>query len=64
MLYDAYEFGRGWLSGASAAARIGAQWWASPANPLAYTGAGEVAAAALDVFSHAAAPHVLDAVQP
>ncbi len=56
MLYDAYEFGRGWLSGASAAARLGAQWWANPANPLAYTGAGEVAAAALDVFSHAAAP--------
>ena len=56
MLYDAYEFGRGWLSGASAAARLGAQWWANPANPLAYSGAGEVAAAALDVFSHAAAP--------
>ena len=56
MLYDAYEFGRGWLNGASAAARLGAQWWANPANPLAYTGAGEVAAAALDVFSHAAAP--------
>ncbi|MCG2840161.1 polyhydroxyalkanoate depolymerase [Sandaracinobacter sp. RS1-74] len=56
MLYDAYELGRGWLSGASAAARLGAAWWGSPANPLAYTGAGEVAAAALDVFSHAAAP--------
>ncbi len=57
MLYDAYELGRGWLSGASAAARLSAAWWGSPANPLAYSGAGEVAAAALDVFSHAAAPY-------
>ena len=56
MLYNAYEFGRGWLTGASAVARLGADWWANPANPLAYTGAGEVASAALDVFSHAAAP--------
>lgn len=56
MLYDAYEFGRGWLSGASAAARIGESWWASPMNPLSYSGAGEVAAAALDVFAHASAP--------
>ncbi|TPE63951.1 polyhydroxyalkanoate depolymerase [Sandaracinobacter neustonicus] len=56
MLYDAYEMGRTWLNGASAAARLGAGWWTNPANPFAYTGAGEVAAAALDVFSHAAAP--------
>lgn len=56
MLYSAYEMGKGWLAGASAAAQIGADWWSNPANPLAYTGAGEVAAAALDVFSHAAAP--------
>lgn len=56
MLYNAYDFGREWLHGASQAARIGQQWWSSPANPLAYTGTGEMAAAALDVFSHAAAP--------
>ncbi|MFN3370343.1 MAG: polyhydroxyalkanoate depolymerase [Sphingomonadaceae bacterium] len=56
MLYNAYELGRGWFAGASAAARLGADWWSSPANPLAYTGMGEVAAAALDVFAHAAAP--------
>ena len=56
MLYDAYEFGRGWLSGASAAARLGESWWASPMNPLSYSGVGEVAAAALDVFAHASAP--------
>lgn len=56
MLYDAYEFGRGWLSGASAAARLSGAWWASPVNPLAYSGVGEVAAAALDVFAHASAP--------
>jgi poly(3-hydroxybutyrate) depolymerase len=56
MLYSAYEMGRGWMAGASAAARLGAEWWQNPANPFAYTGAGEVASAALDVFSHAAAP--------
>lgn len=56
MLYNAYEFGRSWLAGASAAARLGSDWWASPVNPLAYTGIGEAAAAALDVFSHAAEP--------
>jgi poly(3-hydroxybutyrate) depolymerase len=56
MLYSAYDVQKGWFAGASAAARLGAEWWSSPANPLAYSGAGEVAAAALDVFSHAAAP--------
>lgn len=56
MLYDAYELGRNWLASASAAAKAGAEWWSNPANPIAYTGVGEVAAAALDVFAHAAAP--------
>lgn len=56
MLYEAYEMSRGWFAGASMAAQAGAQWWASPVNPLAYTGAGEIARAALDVFAHAAAP--------
>ncbi len=56
MLYSAYEFGKNWLAGASAVARISSEWWSNPANPFAYGQAGEVAAAALDVFSHAAAP--------
>jgi poly(3-hydroxybutyrate) depolymerase len=56
MLYNAYEFQKGWFAGASAAARLGSEWWSNPANPFAYSGVGEVAAAALDVFSHAAAP--------
>jgi poly(3-hydroxybutyrate) depolymerase len=56
MLYSAYEMGKGWFTGASAAARLGSDWWSNPANPFAYTGAGEAAAAALDVFSHASAP--------
>jgi len=55
MLYGAYEFGKGWFAGASAAARISSDWWSSPANPFAYSGAGEAVSAALDVFSHAAA---------
>ena len=56
MLYDAYEFGRNWFAGASAAASAGARWWSSPVNPLAATTIGETASAALDVFAHAAAP--------
>ncbi|MGL6044173.1 MAG: polyhydroxyalkanoate depolymerase [Sandaracinobacteroides sp.] len=56
MLYNAYDMGRGLMAGASAAARLGSDWWQNPANPFAYSGAGEVASAALDVFSHAAAP--------
>jgi poly(3-hydroxybutyrate) depolymerase len=56
MLYNAYDFGKGWFASASAAARLGSDWLSNPVNPLAYTGAGEAAAAALDVFSHAAAP--------
>lgn len=55
MLYDAFEIGQAWLQSASAAARIGANWLNSPVNPLSYTGAGEMTAAALDVFSHATA---------
>lgn len=54
MLYNAYEFSRSWLQGASAIAHIGAAWLHSPLNPFSYTGAGETTAAALDVFSHAA----------
>lgn len=56
MLYDVYEMRRNLFAGASAAARAGAQWWSSPINPLAYTGLGERASAALNVFAHASAP--------
>ncbi len=56
MLYETYEIGRGVLAGASALARAGSSWFGSAANPLAYTGLGEVAAASLEVFAHAAAP--------
>jgi poly(3-hydroxybutyrate) depolymerase len=56
MLYQAYEFQRSWLAGASAAATMGASWLNNPANPLFYVGAGPVVASALDVFAHAAAP--------
>ena len=56
MLYQAYEFQRSWLAGASAAATMGASWLNNPANPLFYVGAGPVVASALEVFAHAAAP--------
>ncbi|TCD06533.1 polyhydroxyalkanoate depolymerase [Erythrobacteraceae bacterium CFH 75059] len=56
MLYDAYELQRTWLDSASAWASIGAEMLSNPANPLGYTGIGPVAASALQVFAHAAAP--------
>jgi poly(3-hydroxybutyrate) depolymerase len=56
MLYQAYEFQRQWLAGASAAATMGASWLNNPANPMFYVGAGPIVASALDVFAHAAAP--------
>ena len=57
MLYDSYQLQRTWLDAASAAATMGANWLNSPMNPIAYTGAGPVAASALTVFAHAAAPY-------
>ncbi len=57
MLYTTYEMTRGWLAGASAAARLGSEWVGAMAGPLSYIGLGEKAAAALDVFSHATAPY-------
>ncbi len=56
MLYNAYEIQRSWLAGAGAAATLGASWLSHPANPFNYMGMGEKAAAALEVFAHAAAP--------
>ncbi len=57
MLYDSYQMQRTMLDAASAAATVGANWLASPMNPLAYTGFGPVAASALEVFAHAAQPY-------
>ena len=56
MLYDAYEFQRSMLAGASAMANFGAGLLQNPANPFAYFGGGPVLASALEVFAHAAAP--------
>lgn len=56
MLYHAYELQRAWLSGASAWASIGAEMLSSPLAPASYTGMGPIAASALEVFAHAAAP--------
>jgi poly(3-hydroxybutyrate) depolymerase len=57
MLYDAYEVQRSLLTGASRVASMGAEWLNNPANPLSYGSMGPIAAAGLDVFAHAAAPH-------
>ena len=56
MLYDAYEFQRSLLAGASAFANMGAEWMQNPVNPFSYTRMGPVVASSLDVFAHAAAP--------
>jgi poly(3-hydroxybutyrate) depolymerase len=55
MLYDAYEFQRSLLAGASAMANMGAEWMQNPINPLSYTKMGPVVASGLDVFAHASA---------
>lgn len=56
LLYNLYELQRAYFNGASAIASIGAELLTNPSNPLGYVGVGRVAAAALDVFAHAAAP--------
>jgi poly(3-hydroxybutyrate) depolymerase len=57
MLYDAYEVQRNFLAGASKLAGLGAGWLNNPANPWGYTSMGPIAAASLEVFAHATAPH-------
>jgi poly(3-hydroxybutyrate) depolymerase len=57
VLYDSYEMQRTMLDAASVAATAAASWFSSPLNPLAYTGAGPLAASALEVFAHAARPY-------
>ncbi len=56
MLYNAYEFQRAWLAGASAWAGMGAEMLQNTTNPFAYLGGGPVMASALEVFAHASAP--------
>jgi poly(3-hydroxybutyrate) depolymerase len=56
MLYDAYEWQRSLLAGASVFANAGAEFLSNPANPMAYFGGGPLVASALEVFAHAAAP--------
>ena len=56
MLYHAYELQRSWLNSASAWASIGAEMLSNPAQPMGYLGVGPIAASALEVFAHAAAP--------
>ena len=56
MLYHAYELQRGWLNSASAWAAIGSEILSNPVLPLGYMGMGPMAASALEVFAHAAAP--------
>ncbi|WP_242415638.1 polyhydroxyalkanoate depolymerase [Sphingomonas panni] len=56
MLYDAYEWQRSLLAGASAMANFSAGLLQNPSNPFAYFGGGPVLGSALQVFAHAAAP--------
>ncbi|WP_308517324.1 polyhydroxyalkanoate depolymerase [Sphingomonas flavescens] len=57
MLYDAYEVQRSFLAGASKLAGLGAGWLNNPSNPWGYSSLGPMAAASLEVFAHATAPH-------
>lgn len=56
MLYNAYELNRALLTSASAWASVTSELLNNPAMPFSYLGMGSVAASALDVFAHAAAP--------
>ncbi|WP_294389771.1 polyhydroxyalkanoate depolymerase [uncultured Sphingomonas sp.] len=57
MLYEAYEFQKNLLAGASAMAEVGSEWMNNPANPFSHTQLGSMMASGLDVFAHASAPH-------
>jgi poly(3-hydroxybutyrate) depolymerase len=56
-LYEAYEFQKSLLAGASAMAELGSEWMHNPANPFSHTQLGSMMASGLDVFAHASAPH-------
>ena len=53
VLYDIYEFQRGWLAGLGAAAEWSADVLQSPGHPFAKFG-GPALGSALEVFAHAA----------
>ena len=57
MLYEAYEFQRSLLAGASMWAGAGSGWINNPLNPLSRTPFGSVVASGLDVFAHASATY-------
>ncbi|MCH8685045.1 polyhydroxyalkanoate depolymerase [Pedomonas mirosovicensis] len=57
MLYEWYEFQKQALAQASALAKVGSSLWQNPLNPMAYTNAGNMVAAALDVFAHSTQPY-------
>lgn len=56
MLYNAYEFQRALLSGASAWASVASELMTNPMSPTSHFGVGPVMASALEVFAHAAMP--------
>ncbi len=56
MLYHAYDLQRSWLAGASTIANASSQWLTQFSGPWAYLGISQMAASALEVFAHAAAP--------
>jgi poly(3-hydroxybutyrate) depolymerase len=56
MLYHAYDLQRSWLAGASTMADASAQWLTQFSGPWSYLGVSQMAASALEVFAHAAAP--------
>lgn len=57
MLYELYELQKKAMAQASAFASAGSSLWLNPLNPLAYTNAGNMVAAALDVFAHTTRPY-------
>jgi poly(3-hydroxybutyrate) depolymerase len=57
LLYEAYEFQKSLLAGASAMAGLSSEWMNNPSNPFAHTQLGSMMASGLDVFAHASAPH-------
>jgi poly(3-hydroxybutyrate) depolymerase len=56
MLYHAFDLQRSWLAGASTMATASSQWLTQFSGPWAYLGISQMAASALEVFAHAAAP--------
>lgn len=57
MLYELYELQKKAMAQASAFASASSSLWLNPLNPLSYTNAGNMVAAALDVFAHTTKPY-------